>query len=161
MSKASKKKKGPGGPPEIRNSKARHSYLLGDHYEAGIKLTGTEVKSIRLGKAQISESFCRVDREGAIWLHNAHIQEYAYGTDANHAPTRTRLLLLNKKEIRRIRQEMEAGGQALIPLRLYFKEALIKCEIALAKSKNLHDKRETLRQRDDLREAQRAMTYRR
>ncbi len=156
MGKKGKKK--PQGPPEIKNAKARHNYLIGDKFEAGVKLLGTEVKSIRAGKAQINEAFVRLDREGVPTLYHAHIDEYKYGSDQNHNPTRPRKLLLNKKEIRRIRQELEAGGQALIPLRLYFKQALIKCEIALAKGKKLFDKREDFKRKTQLRDAQRAMS---
>lgn len=154
------KAKAPGGPPEIKNNKARHNYHVGERFEAGIKLTGTEVKSIRLGKAQISEAFCRVDHNANVWLNNAYIQEYTYGTDANHTPTRPRLLLLNKREQRKLKQEIEAGGQALIPLRLYFKQALIKCEIALCRGKKLFDKREDVKRKTELREAQRDMARR-
>ncbi|MGF1453290.1 MAG: SsrA-binding protein SmpB [Opitutales bacterium] len=159
MAKKSKAKAS-SGPPEIKNNKARHDYHLLERFEAGIKLTGTEVKSIRMGKAQISEAFCRVDKAGNVWLHNAYIQEYTFGTDANHSPTRIRLLLLHKKEQRKIKQEIEAGGKALIPLRLYFKQALIKCEIAIAQAKKLYDKREDVKRKTEMREAQRDMARR-
>lgn len=154
------KKKSPSGPQEMRNSKARHNYFIGDTFEAGIKLQGTEVKSIRNGKAQISEAFCRIDSDGVPTLYHAYIDEYQYGTDANHNPTRPRKLLLKQREIDKIRREMEAGGQALLPLRLYFKQALVKCEIALCKGKKLYDKRETVKRQTQEREARRAMSLR-
>ena len=158
---AKKGKAKPGGPPEIRNAKARHNYHIEERLEAGIQLTGTEVKSIRGGKAQIAEAFCRINAKGEVILHGAHIQEYAFGSDANHTPTRERKLLLHAREIRKIRQELEAGGKALIPLRLYFKQALIKCEIALATGKQLHDKREDIKRKTAMHEARQAMARRR
>lgn len=151
----------PSGPPEIRNNRARHHFHIGERLEAGLQLTGTEVKSIRAGKAQLTEAFCRIGTDNVPMLYHAYIDEYSHGTDANHNPTRPRRLLLNKKQIRKLRQELEAGGQALIPLRLYFKQALIKCEIALAKGKKLHDKREDLKRKTQEREARRAVDFRR
>jgi SsrA-binding protein len=146
------------GPVEIRNTKARHDYFIGQSFEAGIQLTGTEVKSIRAGKAQLTEAFCRIDADGSLNLYHAYISEYAFGSDQNHKPTRPRKLLLHQREIKKIRQEIEAGGQALIPLRLYFKQALIKLEIALCKGKKLYDKRETLKRKQSDREAQRDLS---
>lgn len=158
---AAKQQSGVGGAPrQVRNAKAYHNYFVGECFEAGIKLTGTEVKSLRAGKGQISEAFVRIDSDNVPTLYNAHIDEYSHGTDANHNPTRPRKLLLNIKEIRYIRQEMEAGGQALIPTRLYFKEALVKVEIALCKSKKLFDKREDLKKKVQQRETERVLSAR-
>ncbi|MGE9294933.1 MAG: SsrA-binding protein SmpB [Puniceicoccales bacterium] len=146
---------------EVRNAKAFHNYFVGDRFEAGVKLTGPEVKSIRAGKGQISESFIRIDSDGVPTLYHAYIDEFQFDSSGKHNPTRPRKLLLHKKEIERIKKEMEAGGQALIPLRLYFKQALIKVEIALCKGKKLHDKRDTIKKKEQLREAERAVSYRR
>ncbi len=141
---------------EIRNRKVSHKFFVGDKYEAGIVLRGTEVKSVRNGKAQISESFARMSREDVI-LYQAHIDEYAFGNTSNHNPTRPRKLLLHKRQIRTLRAALEAGGQAIIPTRMYFKSGLVKVEIALCKTKKLFDKRETLKKKTALREAQRSI----
>lgn len=159
MAKQGKSKKAK-GPPEIRNNKARHNYLIGEKFEAGIKLQGTEVKSIRCGKVQLSESFCRIDSDGVPVLYHAYIDEYSHGSDANHNPTRPRKLLMHRKEIKRVTSEMEAGGKALVPLRLYFKQALVKVEVALCTGKKLYDKRETLKRKTQDRETQRALASR-
>lgn len=145
---------------EIRNSKVYHNYFVGEKFEAGIKLTGTEVKSIRAGKAQISDAFVRIDKGQPI-LYHAHIDEYSHGNLNNHNPVRPRLLLLKNKEIRYLTAEMEAGGQALIPTRFYFKQGLIKVELALCKGKKLFDKRETLKKKVQMREAERALSFHR
>ncbi|MAK45992.1 MAG: SsrA-binding protein [Opitutae bacterium] len=142
--------------PLIGNPKARHKFLIGDKYEAGIVLTGTEVKSIRSGNAQISESFARIIKE-ELFLFNAHIAEYEFGGDQNHATQRPRKLLLKKKEIERIRAEIEAAGKTIVPLRLYFKDALIKCELAVGTGKNQRDKRQDLKKRVANREAEQAL----
>ena len=142
--------------PLINNSKARHKFLIGDKYEAGIVLTGTEVKSIRSGNAQISESFARIVKE-ELFLFNAHIAEYEFGGDQNHETQRPRKLLLKKKEIERIRAEIEAAGKTIVPLRLYFKDALIKCELAVGTGKNQRDKRQDLKKRVANREAEQAL----
>lgn len=158
---ASKKKDQPGFK-EIRNSKASHKYLIGDKFEAGIVLKGTEVKSIRQGKAQISEAFVRIEK-GNVILYNAHIEEYSHGNIENHAPTRPRRLLLHNKEIEKIQTAVDLEAQAIIPLRMYLKHGLIKIEIALCKGKKLFDKREALKKKTDLREAERSIkqNYRR
>jgi len=142
--------------PHITNSKARHKYVLGDKYEAGIELRGTEVKSIRSGNAQISESFARIVKE-ELFLFNAHIAEYEFGGDQNHETQRPRKLLLKRKEIERLRIEIEAAGKAIVPLRLYFKEALVKCELAVGTGKNHRDKRQDLKKRVANREAEQAL----
>ena len=144
---------------EIRNAKVRHHYFVGDTYEAGIVLRGTEIKSIRLGKAQINEAFVRFDK-GEPYLYQAHIEEYAFGNIHNHNPVRPRKLLLHARENARIRAAMEAEGMAVIPTRIYFKGGLIKIEIALCKGKKLYDKREDLKAREAQREADRALRFR-
>lgn len=142
--------------PRITNAKARHKFSLGDKYEAGIVLKGTEVKSIRAGNVQISESFARIDKE-ELYLYNAHISEYDFGGEQNHEPQRPRKLLLKKKEIERLRAEIEAAGKTIVPLRLYFKEALIKCELAVGTGKNQRDKRQDLKKKVANREAEQAL----
>ena len=142
--------------PHITNSKARHKFILGDKYEAGIELRGTEVKAIRSGNAQISESFARIVKE-ELFLFNAHIAEYEFGGDQNHETQRPRKLLLKRKEIERLRIEIEAAGKAIVPLRLYFKEALVKCELAVGTGKNHRDKRQDLKKRVANREAEQAL----
>ena len=131
-------------------------YSIEDRFEAGIVLTGTEVKSIRNGRAQLNDSFARVEK-GEIFLHHLHISEYDFGNINNHKPYRPRKLLLNRREIRKIEVEISAGGLALIPLRMYFKEGLVKVEVALAKGKKTYDKREDLRKKAHDMEMRRAM----
>src|SRR5579863_2335770 len=121
---------------EIRNSKAFRDYEIGQRFEAGIQLHGTEVKSIRTGKAQISDSFCRVEKD-EVWMYGAHIDPYAFGSTQNHDAKRVRKLLLHRGDIRKIAIAMNAGGKSLIPLRMYFKKALIKVEVALCTGKKL------------------------
>lgn len=145
--------------PEIRNAKARRDYELGERFEAGIVLSGTEVKSIRAGRAQLADAFGRIER-GEAFLYNLHIAEYAFGNINNHPPKRPRKLLLKAREIRKIQQELEAGGRALVPLRLYFKGSLIKVELALGTGKKLYDKREDLKKRAQQREIERALQRR-
>jgi SsrA-binding protein len=145
---------------EIRNSKALHDYFVDERFEAGIQLRGTEVKSIRAGKAQITGAFGRCDK-GELWLHNAHIDPYAFGNTQNHEPCRTRKLLLHRHQIRKIAQALEAGGRTVVPLRMYFKEALVKVEMALCTGKKLFDKREVNRKKEQLREIDKAFKFRR
>ena len=146
---------------EIRNSKALRDYFVDERFEAGIQLRGTEVKSIRAGKAQINDAFGRVEK-GELWLHNAHIEQYAFGNINNHDAKRTRKLLPHRHQIRKITQALESGGRALVPLRMYFKDALVKVEVALATGKKLFDKRETLKKKVQMRDLDKAMkAYRR
>ncbi len=146
---------------EIRNSKALRDYTVDERFEAGIQLRGTEVKSIRAGKAQINDAFARVEK-GEVWLHNAHIEQYAFGNINNHDAKRTRKLLLHRRHIDKIRVALETGGgRALVPLRMYFKEALVKVEVALCTGKKLHDRRDDLKKRVQLREVDQAMKARR
>jgi SsrA-binding protein len=141
---------------EIRNTKAFHHYDVGERLEAGIMLKGTELKSIRQGLAQLSDSFVRMEKNVPV-LHHAHIAEYSHGNIHNHDPRRPRPLLLHAKEIRQLKLAIEAGGMTLVPLRMYFKQGLIKVEIALCKGKKQADKRESLRRKTELREAERAL----
>ncbi|HBR92979.1 SsrA-binding protein SmpB [Coraliomargarita sp. SDUM461003] len=141
---------------EIRNGKAHHNYFVGDSFEAGLVLQGTEVKAIRDGDAQISEAFCRVEK-GQVWMYNSHVGEYKFGNFQNHPPRRKRKLLLHRREIHKLFGAMETGGKSLIPIRIYIKHGLIKIEIALCTGKKLHDKRETLKKKITMREAERDM----
>jgi SsrA-binding protein len=145
---------------EMRNAKALRDYFVHDKFEAGIKLVGTEVKSIRLGKAQITDAFAKLEK-GGVWLYGAYIDEYSHGGLSQHAPRRPRQLLLHASEIRKLRQAVETGGKSLVALRLYFKEALVKVEIATATGKKLHDKREDVKQREHNLEARKALKFRR
>ena len=143
-----------------QNRRARHDYALEDDYEAGLVLTGTEVKSLREGRASLAESFVSIDRHGEIWLENANIPEYLSGTWNNHAPKRKRKLLLHASQIAKLARANEAKGYTIVPLSLYFKDGRVKAKIALARGKREFDKRQALREDQDKREAQRAMRYR-
>ena len=138
------------------NRKARHDYTILDTYEAGIALMGTEVKSLRAGRASLVDSFATVD-DGEIWLRGLHIPEYSHGTWTNHEPRRTRKLLLHKKEILRLIGKTKESGTSLVPLSMYFKDGKVKVELALARGKKAHDKRQTLAKRDAEREMQKVM----
>ena len=146
--------------PDIRNAKAGRDFALGERYEAGIVLRGTEVKSIRAGKAQMADAFGRIEK-GEVFLYNLHISEYEFGNINNHAPKRARKLLLKQREIGKIREAIEAGGKTLVPVRLYFKQALVKVELAIGTGKKDYDKREDLKKRDSMREVSRMMNVRR
>jgi len=145
---------------EVRNAKALRDYFVDERFEAGIALRGTEVKSIRAGRAQINDAFARYER-GELWLYNAHIEQYAFGNINNHDARRLRKLLLHRHQIRKIVQELETGGRALIPLRMYFKEALLKVELGLCTGKKLFDKREALKKKMVDREIDKEMKARR
>jgi SsrA-binding protein len=145
---------------EIRNSKAGRDFTADERFEAGLQLRGTEVKSIRAGKAQISDAFGRILKD-ELWLFNAHIEQYAFGNIHNHDSKRIRKLLLHRHQIRKIAQALATGNQSLIPLRMYFKEALVKVEVALCTPKKLFDKREDLKKKAQLREVTKAMKLRR
>lgn len=134
-----------------RNKRARFDYHLLETFEAGIVLSGTEVKSLRSGKANITDAYGIV-RDGEIFLLNAHISPYEKGGYVNHEPTRSRKLLLHRREIRRLIGSVERQGLTLVPLELYFKDGKAKVALALAKGKKLHDKRDTEKQRDAERE---------
>jgi SsrA-binding protein len=140
----------------VTNRKARHDYSILDTYEAGIMLVGTEVKSLRLGRASLVDAFATVD-DGEVWLRNVHIPEYAHGTWTNHEARRTRKLLLHRSEIERLIGKTREGGLTLVPLKLYFSDGKVKVELALARGKRAHDKRQTLAKRDAEREIRRVM----
>lgn len=141
------------------NRKARHDYHIDDTYEAGIVLMGTEVKALRAGRASLVDGYASVDN-GEIWLEGVHIPEYAQGTWTNHAPRRKRKLLLHRLEIDRLASQAKEKGFTIIPLQLYFLNGRAKVEIGLARGKKEYDKRQTLRERQDRREADRAMSTR-
>lgn len=140
--------------PAIVNRKARHEYEILDSIEAGIVLTGTEVKSIRAGKGQVGGAFARVEN-GELWLYGAHIDEYSHGNRNNHDPERRRKLLAHAEEIRRLARKTEEKGLSLVVLRLYFKGARVKVELGVGRGKKLHDKREALAERQANRELDR------
>jgi len=157
----SAQKKDPTRYTEVRNAKALRDYFIDERFEAGIQLRGTEVKSIRAGRAQINDAFGRIEK-GELWLHNAHIEQYAFGNIHNHDAKRIRKLLLHRHQIRKIQQALDSGGRALVPLRMYFKDALVKVEVALATGKKLFDKRETLKKSAQMREVDKVLkSYRR
>lgn len=141
------------------NRKARHDYHIVDTYEAGLVLTGTEVKALRAGRASLVDGFASIDA-GEAWLENVYIPEYSQGTWTNHAPRRKRKLLLHRVEIDKLAGKSRETGYTLVPLQLYFREGRAKVEIALAKGKKEYDKRHALRAKQDAREAQRAMSLR-
>jgi SsrA-binding protein len=138
------------------NRQAFHNYFIGDRLEAGIALLGTEVKSLRGGKASLKDSFARV-QGGEVFLHNCHIPPYSHGGYANHDPLRTRKLLLHRDEIRRLTQKTTIGGSTLVPLRLYLSKGRVKVEIALARGKKMWDKREAIKAKDQIKEARAAI----
>ena len=139
-----------------QNKKARHDYHIEDTYEAGLVLTGTEVKSLRAGRASLLDGFAEI-HEGEAWLHGVHIPEYTQGTWTNHAARRKRKLLLNRSEIDKIESRVNERGLTIVPLSLYFKDGRAKVEIALAKGKKTWDKRHSLAERQADREAQQAL----
>ncbi len=142
-----------------QNKKARHEYELGDSYEAGLVLTGTEVKSLRLGKANLTEAYARIIN-GEAWLLNAHISPYPMAYFGNHDPLRRRKLLLRRTELRKLYGRTQEQGYSLIPLKLYFKDGLAKAELALARGKKSHDKRQALKAADAKMEMARALRER-
>jgi SsrA-binding protein len=140
---------------ESKNRSAYFEYYIDDKFIAGIMLTGTEVKSLRAGKASFNDSYCLI-HHNELWLKSLHIAEYSHGTVNNHDPVRDRKLLLNKKEIKKLQAKMKEKGYTIVPLRIFFNEKnLAKVEIGLAKGKKLFDKRETIKQRDTEREMKR------
>ena len=139
-----------------RNKKATHEYFIEDRYEAGLALTGTEVKALRMGRASLTEAWVEIDR-GEAWLQGAHIPEYLQGTWNNHAPRRKRKLLLHRAELDRLAGRVQAKGYTIVPLELYIVGGRAKVEIALARGKQDWDKRQSLREAQDRREAARAM----
>jgi SsrA-binding protein len=143
-----------------RNRRARHDYHIEDVVEAGLVLTGTEVKSLRAGRASLGDGFGQISDHEA-WLHNVHIPEYTQGTWTNHEPRRTRKMLLHRKEIDKLAAATAERGLTLVPLSLYFKDGKAKVELALARGKRSYDKRQDLARRDAAREVERALRRRR
>ena len=141
------------------NKKARHDYHILDTYEAGLVLTGSEVKSLRMGRASLVDGYVFIEN-GEAWLDAAYIPEYLNGSWTNHAPRRKRKLLLHRQQIAKPYQKTREGGMTIVPLQLYFKDGRAKVEIALAKGKKEYDKRQTLREKQDVREAERAISAR-
>jgi len=140
---------------EIKNRSAYFEYFIDDKFTAGIMLTGTEVKSLREGKANFNDSYC-IFQKGELWIRSFHISEYSHGTVNNHDPIRERKLLLNRRELKKLEARIKEKGYTIVPLRLYFNEKnLAKMDIGLGKGKKLHDKRETIKQRDTDREIKR------
>jgi len=139
-----------------QNKKARHDYTIVDTYECGVVLMGTEVKSLREGRASLADSFATID-DGEVYLHNVHIPEYAFGSWTNHTPRRVRKLLLHKGEIQRLIGRTKESGLTLVPLSLYFTEGKVKVELALARGKKTWDKRQDLARRDADREIRREL----
>jgi SsrA-binding protein len=154
MAKKTKRKAQPGDV--ATNRQASYRYNLLERHEAGIVLTGTEVKSLRAGQAQLKDGYATID-DGEVWLHNVHIPPYAPASRANHDPERKRKLLLHRREIERLDARVAERGQTLVPTRIYFSDGRAKVEIALASGKDRFDKRETIRARDEQREVQRAL----
>jgi SsrA-binding protein len=138
------------------NRKAYHDYFVEETYEAGIALTGTEIKSVRAGRVNLRDSYAQV-KGGELWLQNVHISPYEHGNRANHDPKRTRKLLMHKREIFRLQGKVQERGYTLIPLRMYLKDNLAKIEIGLARGKKLYDKRETIAKRDSERSLRRIL----
>lgn len=146
--------------PEVSNPKAGRDYFIGPTYEAGLMLLGTEVKALRLGRANIADAFIRIGPKGPM-LYHAHIAEYDFGNRNNHATYRPRKLLLKQAEIDKLVGEVQSGGAALVPLKIYFKHGLAKCLLTVGKGKKQHDKRHDLKERDAKREISRALSRRR
>ncbi|ATW48752.1 SsrA-binding protein SmpB [Streptomyces xantholiticus] len=140
-----------------QNKKARHDYHILDTYECGLVLMGTEVKSLRQGRASLVDGFVQIDGNEA-WLHNVHVPEYSQGTWTNHSARRKRKLLMHRVEIDKLQSKSQETGHTIVPLALYFKDGRAKVEIALAKGKKEYDKRQTLREKQDRREADRAVS---
>ena len=141
-----------------QNRKARHDFFIEERHEAGLVLQGTEVKALREGRANLKDGFARI-KDGEMFLEDVHISPYAYGNQFNHEPVRSRKLLLNRSEINRLTGKVKERGYTLIPLTLYFARGRAKVELALARGKKLHDKRETLRRKELEKEIERSYTY--
>ena len=141
------------------NRKARHDYLIEDTYEAGIALMGTEVKALRMGRASLVDGWAAFSGD-ELWLEGVHIPEYSNGTWTNHTPRRKRKLLLHRRELDKLMSRTRESGHTLVPLQLYFKDGRAKVEIALAKGKAEHDKRDTIKEREGKREVERALKSR-
>lgn len=152
-------KKVKAGNIEIRNRKAEFEYFLLNEFTAGIMLSGTEIKSIRAGKANLSDSYCSFV-EDELWVHNLHISEYKHGSYNNHEPKRDRKLLLNRKELKKIQSKLNDRGMTIIPVKLWINEnGYAKLNIALARGKKMYDKRESIKEKDNRREDARNQDY--
>ncbi|WP_299564948.1 SsrA-binding protein SmpB [uncultured Mycolicibacterium sp.] len=160
MAKKGKGRKGPGRDPNNQviatNRRARHNYEILETFEAGIALVGTEVKSLREGHASLVDAFATID-DGEVWLRNLHIPEYHHGTWTNHAPMRNRKLLLHRRQIDHLAGKVREGNLTLVPLSLYFSNGRVKVELALARGKQAHDKRQDIARRDVRREITREL----
>lgn len=161
MAKTKKQGSGDGTKLVVSNRRARHDYHLDDRFEAGLVLTGTEVKSLRDGKGSLVEAWVKVDDRGEAYLMQAHIPEYAFGNRNNHDPTRPRKLLLHRRELDELAHAVGARGVALVPTRLYFRDGRAKLEFAIGRGKNVADKRQSAKERDAKREIERALKSRR
>jgi SsrA-binding protein len=161
MAKKQAPKGGDGTKLVVGNRRARHDYHLGETYEAGLVLQGTEVKSLRGGKGSLVEAWVKLDASGEAWLMQAHIPEYAYGNRNNHDPVRPRKLLLHRRQLEQLAHEVGAQGVTLVPTRIYFRDGRAKLEFAVGRGKNVADKRHDLAKRDARREIDRAMKHRR
>jgi SsrA-binding protein len=140
---------------DIKNRSAYFEYFFDDKFTAGVMLTGTEVKSLRAGKASFNDAYCMFIQD-ELWVRSLHIAEYSHGTTSNHDPVRDRKLLLTKRELKKLQGKIKEKGYTIIPLRIFMNEkSLVKMEIGLGKGKKLHDKRETIKQRDTEREMKR------
>ena len=142
------------------NRKARHDYSIHETFEAGIELVGTEVKSLRAGKANLKDAYAQITKTAEVYVYNLHISPYEQGNQFNHEPLRPRRLLLHRAEIRRLIGKVKEKGYALIPLKLYFTHGLVKIELALATGKKLYDKRQTMAEKDAKREMDRTLKER-
>ncbi|HEY4328981.1 MAG TPA: SsrA-binding protein SmpB [Phycisphaerae bacterium] len=152
--------------PRIANRRAHYDYFVLDKIECGIALVGSEVKSVRQGRVQLGQSFAKI-RDGQVYLMACHIEEYVEANQLNHDPTRTRRLLLHRREIRRLMQRMQkegsggsGGGITLVPLEMYFRRGYVKVLLGIAKGKKMFDKRQTLKDRDDKRNMEKALRHR-
>jgi SsrA-binding protein len=155
-------KKGASNTPRIANRRALHDYFISAKIECGIVLRGTEVKSLRQGHAQLAEAYARIERGGQLVLHGCHIDPYDKASaQANHEPLRERILLVHKREIRKLESELRQRGTTLIPLAIYFKSGMAKLELGVARGKQQHDKRDTIRRKEQDREMRRMMSQRR
>jgi SsrA-binding protein len=137
-----------------QNKKARHDFFIHDEYEAGLSLVGSEVKSLRSGKANLKDSYAKI-KNGEVWVHQMHISQYPYAYYNNHDPLRPRKLLLHKYEIKKLYARLNEQGMSLIPLKLYFKDGKVKLVLGVAKGKKKYDKRQTIRERDEKRDMDR------
>jgi SsrA-binding protein len=142
---------------EVRNRKASHEYFVGESFEAGIVLSGTEVKSFRAGKAQINDAFVRIENLEAF-MYQSHITEYDFGNINNHNPSRVRKLLLHKRELLKLKSATDSGGTSIIPLKMYLKNGLVKVLIAICTGKKLYDKRQDIKKKEAMREANRTLS---